>query len=88
MNQKDQMKAWLVKWFSEHTGKPAAEIEENSDNSYFELGYIDSFEFIELIENLEEEQGLSFENDAFENRDFATISGLAQICAALKDQGE
>jgi len=35
---------------------------------------------------LEETHELTFENDAFEDRAFATINGLAQICAGLKQQ--
>ena len=86
MNLNDEMKKWLTAWFSKHTGHDTPEIEAHADENYFELGYIDSFGFIELIEELEETHELTFENDAFEDRAFATINGLAQICAGLKQQ--
>lgn len=86
MNWNNEIESWLIAWFAEHTGYTASEIAMNAGKNYFEVGYIDSFDFITLIESLEERYSLSFVNDAFENRAFATISGLAQICAELKHQ--
>lgn len=86
MNWNDEMGKWLTVWFSKYTGQEISEIEAHVADNYFELGYIDSFGFIELIEELEGTHELTFENDAFENRTFATINGLAQICAELKGQ--
>lgn len=86
MNWNNEMKEWLTAWFSKYAGHDISEIEAHADENYFELGYIDSFGFMELIEELEETYELIFENDAFENRAFATINGLAQICAGLKGQ--
>ncbi len=77
MNEK--IKKWLIEWFVNNTGKQKDEIEENLDNSYFEMGYLDSFKFIGFISDIEDEFGIEFDNDQFEDRSFSTISGMAKI---------
>ena len=44
---------WVIEWFKKHTSVSEKEINENKDENYFDLGYIDSFEFIELISDIE-----------------------------------
>lgn len=88
MKDKDELKKWIVTWFSAQTGRAPAEIQAHADENYFELGYLDSFGFIELVETLEETQQIVFRNDSFEDRSFATINGLANICAGAVQQGE
>lgn len=70
---------WLFKWFNEKTGVSREELFIHQNESYFEMGYLDSFEFIELIGELEKEFNITFDNDQFEDRSFSTISGLSKI---------
>lgn len=86
MNYKEKIKKWLIEWFCGQTGRTPAEIEAHADENYFDLGYLDSFGFIELVEAPEETHQVAFPSDAFEDRSFATINGLAEICAGR--QGE
>ena len=74
---------WVIEWFKKHTSVSEKEINENKDENYFDLGYIDSFEFIELISDIEE-LGIELENEQFEDRRFSTISCLAGILSGYK----
>lgn len=72
-------KQWLLDWFEKHTGVKREEIEERSGENYFRLGYIDSFEFISLISELEDIFHITFDNEQFEDKDFSTIDGMSKI---------
>lgn len=68
---------WLVKTFQEKSGKS----DINTENNFFEQGLIDSFDIIMLIEEIEQKFDIRFTDEDFQNRNFATISGLADIIA-------
>lgn len=72
-------KKWIMKWFQERSAPPA----EFADQNYFELGLIDSFGVIELIDDLEAEFRIKFRQTHIQDRRFATVSGLAEIVAEL-----
>ncbi|MGD0534562.1 MAG: acyl carrier protein [Methanoregula sp.] len=71
--------AWILIWFEKNTTVQKDEILAGTGESYFEKGWIDSFQFIEFVSSIEEEYGISFSNDEFQDRKFSTIEGLAQI---------
>lgn len=75
---------WIVNWFVENRGIPIGEINTHLDDNYFEMGYIDSFAFIMLISEIEEDLHISFDNDAFQDRSFSTINGLAKALEIYK----
>ena len=77
------VKAWLLSWFESNTEVARTELEENVNSNYFDKEYIDSFEFISLIADIEDEFGISFDNDQFEDRSFSTINGLVKIIEGL-----
>lgn len=72
---------WIVSWLADHAGILKDDVEKHLGENYFDLGYIDSFGFIELLDSIESEYGIQFDNEQFEDRKFATISGLAEIIA-------
>lgn len=78
-----EIQNWLVEWFCKNTDATKETIETNIEKNYFEMQWIDSFSFINFITDLEDKYPISFSNDEFQNRDFATISGLAKI---IKDK--
>ena len=80
------VKEWILNWFESNTEVSRAELEENIDNNYFDREYIDSFQFISLIADIEEEFDISFDNDQFEDRSFSTVSGLIKIVEGLLDK--
>ncbi|AOH47352.1 hypothetical protein BCS37_02345 [Selenomonas sp. oral taxon 920] len=71
---------WVIHWFAAH-GAAEAAIKEHLDENFFDLGYIDSFAFITLMSDIEDEFGVSFDNDRFQDRAFSTIRGLAKALA-------
>jgi acyl carrier protein len=78
------IKTWLINWFAENTTESASAISVSTDESYFDKGLIDSIKFISLLDDIEDEFGIVFDNDAFIDRRFATIDGLAEIIDVIK----
>lgn len=83
---KEQIKMWLANWFADRAGVTIDKVKEHFDDNYFDLGYIDSFGFIELLDAVETEYGTMFDNEQFEDRSFSTISGMAEIILAAIGQ--
>lgn len=50
----------------------------NPEQDYFSAG-LDSFNFINFINDIETKYNVKFNNDDFQNRNFAIVSGLANI---------
>jgi len=79
----EEIREWLVDWFVENGTVTREKLLENMDSNYFNDGFIDSFTFISLIGEIEEEYDIEFDNDQFLDRDFATVNGLADIIVKL-----
>ncbi len=73
------IREWVLAWFEENGSVGREVLEANPDENYFNAGYIDSFVFISLIDDIEDEFGVEFDNDQFTDRSFATINGLVAI---------
>ena len=66
----------------------ADSIPENVDNlNYFDAGLVNSLGIIDLIEKIESTFLISLNESHFQQRRFATISGLAEIIAELRTSG-
>jgi len=76
---------WLIEWFDQQTVVNNDTLQNNTDVDYLQEGWIDSMQFIGLISSIEDEFDIEFSNDEFQNRSFATISGLAQMIADKSD---
>lgn len=72
---------WLIEWFDQQTVINNDTLRNNTDVDYLQEGWIDSMQFIGLISSIEDEFDIEFSNDEFQNRSFATISGLARMIA-------
>ena len=70
---------WVKMWFKNNVGIEENVLVRNINNDYFSLGWIDSFQFISLVSDIETSFKFSFSNDEFQDRTFATITGLARI---------
>jgi acyl carrier protein len=75
----NEIKIWITDWFIDNSNIKEEEIKKNLSLNYFENGWIDSFKFIKFIADIEEYFGITFSNDEFQDRDFATAAGLAKI---------
>jgi len=72
---------WLIEWFDQQTVVDKDTLRKNTDTDYLQEGWIDSMQFIGLISSIEDEFGIEFSNDEFQDRSFAAICGLAQMIA-------
>ncbi len=70
---------FVLNWFAENGTLSREELEEDTGVNYLELGLIDSFAFLELISTCEEEFGIQFDDDDFQNEDIFTIEGFIGI---------
>ena len=86
-NMEDTQK-WIVDYFCLHCGADEAEVKANLDVNYFQAGYVDSFQFINMVSDIEEEFGIEFDNDQFENRSFSTVNGLANIIEEMMNNAK
>ena len=82
----DDVKTWIVEWFKENTELKDDEIGVN--DNYFEKGWIDSFQFISFITNIEERFDIRFSNDEFQDRSFSTIEGIVKIIRRKTNEKE
>ncbi len=71
--------SWILNWFQENTNVLQNEINENKDENYFMKGWIDSLKFISFISDIENQFKISFSNNEFQDRKFATINGIIKI---------
>lgn len=74
-----EVEKWLVNWLATNGGNDEVEIEKSMNESYFAAGFIDSFQFINMIYDIEDEFDIEFDNEQFEDRSFSTVSGMAKI---------
>lgn len=73
------VKAWLIGWFKNETGEAEGSIKNKLHENYLSNGWLDSFKFIYFITAVEETFNISFDNNEFQDRSFATIEGVAKI---------
>ncbi|KZM49937.1 acyl carrier protein [Labrenzia sp. OB1] len=72
--------SWLINWFREQNPTLASLADDDMESAdFFAAEYIDSFGVIMLIEAAEQEFGIKFDEDDFQNRTFSKVSGLADI---------
>ena len=74
-----EIKEWLIDWFSKHSSLSVAELEAASADDYLKQGIIDSFSFVMLISDIDDEYDIAFTNDDFLDPRFPTIDGLAAM---------
>ena len=80
-----KIKEWLMDWFTKHSSLDADGIKSASTANYMESGMIDSFSFVMLISDIDDEYGVSFTNEDFLNPDFMNIDGLANMIDERKE---
>ena len=73
------VKTWMIEWFVENGNIDREEVENKYDCNYIGSGMIDSFGFIKLVADIEEELGITLADDDFANDGIFVISGLVQI---------
>ncbi len=79
----EDKKKWLIEWFVKNVKANGEKLAADSQVNYFNAGYINSFNFINLISDIEDEFDISFDNSQFLDKSFSTIDGLAAIIERL-----
>lgn len=73
------MREWVLNWFSAKTGIGIEQLLAEKESNYLNLGYIDSFGFLELVSDCEKEKGIEFRDEDFGNPAFFSIAGFIKI---------
>jgi acyl carrier protein len=76
---------YIEKWFLQNSSIEIEDIKNSYDVNYLQIGWIDSFDFIKMITDIEQYFKIKFKNDEFQNRSFATIDGLVHIVEVKLD---
>lgn len=74
-----QVKNVVVKWFVSHVSLKEREIYKMLHENYFEKGWVDSLGFISFVNDMEQEFGIRFSNNEFQEKAFTTITGVVKI---------
>lgn len=69
----------IINWFKENSELTQTEITQNLEKNYLLLGWIDSLKFVSFVSFLEETFKIRFSNDEFQNPNFSSINGIADI---------
>jgi len=72
---KQQIADWLMDWFKDRV--PGLELDMNEN--YIDKGVIDSFGIIELIEAIESEYAIKFDQKDMQSLELFSVGGLAAI---------
>lgn len=79
-----EIKEWLIEWFCNHSSLSAAELEAASKEDYLKKGIIDSFSFVMLISDIDDEFDIAFTNEDFLDPRFPIIDGLTEMIQERK----
>jgi acyl carrier protein len=82
---KEQATQWLCEWFlsrRKFKGAPS----QLPDMNYFEAGLLTSLEVIEFVSEIENQFGLQFSDQDFQDPRFGTVAGLAELVANRSTQ--
>lgn len=79
------VKEWLIDWFANHSSLSTSELEVASKDDYLKKGIIDSFAFVTLISDIDDEYDITFTNEDFLDPRFSNIEGLATMISERKN---
>lgn len=79
INNMEEIRQWIIDWFASHSSLSVAELDAVSKEDYLKKAIIDSFAFVMLISEIDDEFDVAFTNDDFLDSRFPTIDGLATM---------
>lgn len=80
-----EIKEWLIDWFCNHSSLSATDLEAASKEDYLKKGIIDSFSFVMLISDIDDEFDIAFTNEDFLDSRFPSIDGLTEMIQERKE---
>lgn len=78
----EQIRKWIQEWFLENSNVNEEDYDVNEN--YIEQGWIDSFQFLDLISEVEEHFNIAFSDEDFEKIELLTAKGMEQIVFVKK----
>ena len=72
-------KQWLIDWFANHSSLNVEELKAALKEDYLKQGIIDSFAFVTLICDIDDEYDITFTNEDFLDSRFSNLEGLAAM---------
>lgn len=75
----ESVMSWLGEWFRENGSVPDGVLPSLEGLDYFDQKIIDSFGVIEMIAAIETRFKMTFTPEDFQNRQFKTVDGLAEV---------
>lgn len=82
----EKIQDWIIEFFSIKNDLSKYDKSKLLEVNYFEENFIDSFGIIELVMKIESEFKIKIPSDAFQERKFSTIRGLAEIIKQQMDK--
>jgi len=70
---------YVINWFAKKMNITKEKVVEQINSNYFDLKWMDSFDFINFLADIEDDLGIELDNSEFQDRRFSTISGLINI---------
>ncbi len=78
------MKDWVLNWFHNRTGIAIEELLAQEESNFIEQGFVDSFGFLELVSECEQNNPVEFRDEDFSSEIFYTIKGFSETAEARK----
>lgn len=76
----ENIKKWLEDWFVSNSAVAKEDLDE--EKNYVENEWIDSFQFLNLISDIETEFQISFVDEDFDKEDIMVMKGLLEIISS------
>lgn len=70
---------WIIDWFIAHSSESADVINQSVKENYMEKSLLDSFGFVQMLSDIDDEFDVMFVNEDFLNPEFQTMEGLAKL---------
>lgn len=74
-----RVEEWMINWFVSYSKMTEKQVQENMNKNYVEEGLVDSFGFIQLMSDIENEFRVEFSDDDFEKGDILILNDLIEI---------
>jgi len=80
----EETRNWLIQWFVDNANGDEKTLRENMAENYFDKGFIDSFTFISLIAEIEENFQIEFDNEHMSRATLGRPCGTSALSRATR----
>lgn len=79
LSEKMSIKDWIIDWISKNSNISNEILTTKLKENYLEIGWVDSFQFVSFLTDIEEEFKIKFSSEEFQNPNFSNIEGLVKL---------